>query len=179
MAILFRLAVRKTLKILLYSFPNGDGLQVQQWLGKERKNSTDFRYKKRQNQLSFAIWSTLSTWERKREETLVFLSQLEAVVVIIAYLAVLPARFSFIYNENKEKAENWEGKANKENMNSENIMIGTLLLQSFDVWQSICPASGISVLDWKVLWTAKSLWWMWDVSWGNWGIAIMLLSLWS
>lgn len=30
MAILFCLAVRKTLKILLYSFPNGDGLQVQQ-----------------------------------------------------------------------------------------------------------------------------------------------------
>lgn len=43
MAILLCLAVRETLTILLYSFPKGDGLPVQQQLGKERKNCTGFR----------------------------------------------------------------------------------------------------------------------------------------
>lgn len=132
MAILLCLAVRETLKILLYSFQMvTDSGYSSDW---GKKGKTAQVSDRKRDTISWALQSgvhyLLGRGTEKRHSAI--LSQLEAVVVLITYLAMLPAHLSFIYKENKEKAENWEGKANKENMNSENIMVGMLLLQSFD-----------------------------------------------
>lgn len=132
MAILLCLAVRETLKILLYSFQMvTDSGSSSDW---GKKGKTAQVSDRKRDTISWALQSGvhyfLGRGTEKRHSAI--LSQLEAVVVLITYLAMLPAHLSFIYKENKEKAENWEGKANKENMNSENIMIGMQLLQSFD-----------------------------------------------
>lgn len=103
MAILLCLAVRETLKILLYSFQMvTDSGYSSDW---GKKGKTAQVSERKRDTISWALQSgvhyLLGRGTEKRPSAI--LSQFEAVIVLITYLAILPAHFLSYTKKTKRK----------------------------------------------------------------------------